>query len=72
MKNSNSKKANLSKKYNSNIKSTSTSQQESTDEDNLKGLYDLLESKGTPKTMSNLIYLSDGLYMTEDGDLVEE
>ena len=61
-----------SKKNSSNFKVRLSAHSTSTDEDNLKGLYDLLESKGTPKSMGNLIYLSDGLYMTEDGDLVEE
>jgi hypothetical protein len=42
------------------------------DDINLEVLYEVLESKGIPKTMDGLIYLSDGLYMDKDGDLVEE
>ena len=37
----------------------------------LKGTYEAIENNGTPKTMGNLIYLSEGLYLTSDGDVVE-
>jgi hypothetical protein len=40
-------------------------------EDNLKPLYDTLKEKGVP-TRENCIYLSDGLYITPSGDVVEE
>ncbi len=38
---------------------------------NLKGTYDAITENGTPTRPSGLLYLSDGMYMTQDGDIIE-
>lgn len=65
-------KLEFTKKKTNKIKVSLSAHQHPTEDINLKVLYDTLESKGTPKTIDNLIYLSDGLYMNQNGDLVEE
>lgn len=37
----------------------------------LKGTYDAIVENGTPTRPSGLLYLSDGMYMTQEGDIIE-
>ena len=39
--------------------------------DNLKDTYDTIVENGTPTRPSGLLYLSDGMYITQDGDIIE-
>lgn len=37
----------------------------------LKGTHEAIVKNGTPTTMGNLIYICEGLYLTEDGEMLE-
>lgn len=41
------------------------------DKELLKGTHEAIVSNGTPTTMGKLIYIGDGLYLTEDGEMIE-
>ena len=38
---------------------------------NVKGVYNKLVKENKAQSIDGLIYFSDGLYMTEDGDMIE-
>jgi hypothetical protein len=39
--------------------------------ESLKGTYDAIVENGTPTRPSGLMYLSEGLYLTQEGDIIE-